>query len=96
MIDMSGPSTNGIKSINSMLDSFSCPIPSEMLARKYLNNIVEQNHRFIKRRTRSMPRFKSLGSAASTLYGIEVANMICKGQIARGNFLFRQFTELVA
>jgi len=48
---------------------------------KYLNNIVEQDHRAIKRRVRPMPGFKSLRSGAATLAGIELMHMIRKGQL---------------
>jgi len=47
---------------------------------KYLNNIIEQDHRFIKKLTRPMQTFKSLNSASATLDGIEVAHMIRKSQ----------------
>jgi len=43
-------------------------------------NIIEQDHRFIKKLTRPIQTFKSLNSAAATLAGIEVAHMIRKGQ----------------
>ena len=49
VIDKSGANTAGIKTINKMLKSFGSPIPIEMVIRKYLNNIVEQDHRFIKK-----------------------------------------------
>ncbi len=77
-----------------MLKGFGCPIPIEMVRRKYLNNIVEQDHRFIKRRTRPMLGFKSFNSASATLAGIEVANMIRKGQFTPGLRPFQQFAEL--
>ena len=48
---------------------------------KYLNNIVEQDHRAIKRRVRPMLGFKSFWSAAATLAGIELMHMIRKGQM---------------
>jgi putative transposase len=48
---------------------------------KYLNNIVEQDHRAIKRVTRPMLNFKSFRSAKSVLAGIELMHMICKGQL---------------
>ena len=48
---------------------------------KYLNNIVEQDHRAIKRMTRPMLGFKSFCSAAITLAGIEIMHMIRKGQL---------------
>lgn len=47
---------------------------------KYLNNIVESDHRFIKKITRPMLGFKSFRSAAKTIAGIETVNMIRKGQ----------------
>jgi putative transposase len=49
---------------------------------KYLNNIVEQDHRAIKRVIRPMLNFKSFRSAASVLAGIELMHMIRKGQLA--------------
>ncbi len=52
VIDKSGANTAGIKAINKMLKGFGCPIPIEMVRRKYLNNIIEQDHRFIKPRIR--------------------------------------------
>lgn len=51
-----------------------------MVRIKYLNDIVEQDHRSIKKRIRPMLGFKSFASASATLDGIEVANMIRKGQ----------------
>jgi transposase-like protein len=48
---------------------------------KYLNNIVEQDHRPIKRLVRPMLGFKPFRSAAVTLAGIELMHMIRKGQL---------------
>lgn len=48
---------------------------------KYLNNIVEQDHSFIKRRIRSMLWFKSFQTAVSILSGVEAMHMIKKEQI---------------
>jgi transposase-like protein len=48
---------------------------------KYLNNIVEQDHRGIKRVTRPMLGFKSFEAAQSTLTGIELMHMLRKGQL---------------
>ena len=48
---------------------------------RYLNNIVEQDHRTIKRRVRAMQGFRSFQSAWRTIQGIEIVNMIRKGQI---------------
>ena len=48
---------------------------------KYLNNIVEQDHRAIKRVTRPMLGFKSFRAAAKVLSGIELMHMFRKGQM---------------
>ena len=48
---------------------------------KYLNNIVEQDHRPIKRIVRPMLGFQSFHTAIKTLKGIEIMNMINKGQV---------------
>ena len=48
---------------------------------KYLNNIVEQDHRAVKRVTKPMLNFKSFRSAKSSLAGIEMMHMIRKGQL---------------
>ncbi|MER2457662.1 DDE-type integrase/transposase/recombinase, partial [Bacillus subtilis] len=48
---------------------------------KYLNNIVEQDHRFIKKRVRSMLGLKSFSTATSVIYGIEAMHMIKKGKL---------------
>jgi putative transposase len=47
---------------------------------KYLNNIVEQDHRAVKRVTRPMLGFKSFAAAQDTLVGIELMQMIKKRQ----------------
>ena len=54
----------------------------EILQVKYLNNIIEQDHRFIKKITRPMLGFKAFHSASATLKGIEVSHMV-RGVVAR-------------
>ena len=49
---------------------------------KYLNNLVEQDHRAVKRLTRPMLGFKSFWAARCTIAGIEVMHAIRKGQLA--------------
>ncbi|MGF6813078.1 transposase-like protein [Paraburkholderia sp. Clong3] len=53
---------------------------------KYLNNLVEQDHRAIKQRTRPTLGFKTFRCAWILLAGIEIMHMIAKGQMkcARG------------
>ncbi|MDE9447071.1 DDE-type integrase/transposase/recombinase, partial [Xenorhabdus bovienii] len=52
----------------------------EIRQNKYLNNLVEQDHRNIKRRIRQMLGFKSFRRAQTLLAGIELIHMIRKGQ----------------
>jgi hypothetical protein len=55
---------------------------------KYMNNIVEQDHRFIKRRVSPGLGFGSYPTAWRTIQGYETMHMIKKGQIkgiAKGN-----------
>src|SRR5499425_1360777 len=57
---------------------------------RYLNNIVEQDHRAIKRRVRASQGFRSFQSARRTIQGIEMMNMIRKGHVrwlAKGNIV---------
>lgn len=50
---------------------------------KYLTNIVEQDHRFIRRRWGAMQCFRSFGTAERTLQGVEAMHMLHKGQVKR-------------
>lgn len=94
VIDKSGANCAGTKEVNKMLKRFGCPTKISTVKSKYLNNIIEQDHRFIKRRTRPMMGFKSFDSAARTLEGIEVAQMIRKNQFASRASGFEQFAAL--
>jgi len=96
VIDRSGASTAGITAINRMSRRFGCLIPIEMVRIKYLNNMVEQDHRTIKKRVRPTLGFKSFPSASVTLEGVEVANMIRKGQVTPGLCPLAQFAALAA
>jgi putative transposase len=51
---------------------------------KYLNNIVEQDHRGVKRITRPTLGFKSFHAAQCTLTGVELMHMLRKGQLEDG------------
>jgi transposase-like protein len=48
---------------------------------KYLNNLVEQDHRFLKRLTKPGMGFFSFATAWRTLQGFEIMNMMRKGQL---------------
>ena len=75
-IDKNGANTEAINSIK----SDAC-VDILLRQNKYLNNIVEQDHRAIKRTTRPMLGFKSFLSAKIIIAGIEIMRMIRKGQV---------------
>jgi transposase-like protein len=75
-IDKSGANT---AAVHSLIDDTGSDI--ELRQSKYLNNLVEQDHRAIKRRTRPMLGFKDSRSAAKLIAGIETMHMIHKGQL---------------
>jgi transposase-like protein len=61
---------------------------------QYLNNILEQDHRAIKRRVQAKQGFREFKAAARTIQGYEAMNMIRKGQIRwmSGNDVLRQIS----
>jgi IS6 family transposase len=50
---------------------------------KYLNNVIEQGHRAIRRRWRAMQCFRSFHTAERTLEGVEALHMMGQGQVKR-------------
>jgi len=93
-IDKSGANKSGIRSINRELMTEK---KIKIRQCKYLNNIVEQDHRNIKRRISIDTGFKEFESAQRTLAGIEVVNIIRKGQIADSRkTTFKTFCSLAA
>jgi transposase-like protein len=60
-------------------------LPSDCKLRrvKYLNNVIEQDHRAIRRRWRAMQCFRPFHTAGRTIEGIEAAHMMGKGQVKR-------------
>lgn len=65
---------------------------------KYLNNIVEQDHRFIKRIAKLTLGFKTFYSANATLIGIELHHMLrkCQHENTTNMSVFEQFYALAA
>lgn len=59
------------------------PLDCKLRRVKYLNNIIEQDHRFIKKKVRASQSFKRFYTAERTLEGIESINMMRKGQVKR-------------
>ena len=76
--------------IDSLTQDKTLPATTELRPVKYLNNIVEQDHRFIKRLVNPGMGFVTVNTARRTLRGYEAMNMIRKGQIqgvAKGNVM---------
>jgi putative transposase len=81
-IDKSGANFAALNEINSLIMLWlSMSVMAIQIRQiKYLNNIVEQDHRSIKRIVKPMLGFKSFHSASATLAGIELCHMLKKGQ----------------
>lgn len=93
-MDKSGANLAALQAINAERQT-----PIKVRQVNYLNNIVEQDHRAIKRRIRPMMGFKDFRCARLILLGIETMHMIRKGQM-KDNGVTRtaadQFYSLVA
>ena len=94
-MDKSGANLAGLQKVNEGLHEDKKITIRQV---KYLNNMVEQDHRGIKRITKPMLGFKSFVSAAATLTGIELCHMLRKGQNALHGTLSsgKQFYALTA
>ena len=79
-IDKSGANTAGIDAYNYDEVAY-----IEIRQCKYLNNIVEQDHRFIEKKVGPTLGFKSFRTAVATIAGIELMHMIRKGQMRKTN-----------
>ncbi len=75
-IDKSGANAAGITAYNEEAAE-----EIEIRQCKYLNNIVEQDHRFVKQKVVAALGFKTFYTAKATLLGVELVHMIRKGQI---------------
>ena len=62
----------------------SLPASTKLRSSKYLNNVIEQDHRGVKQRIAVMLGFKEFGNAAITIAGIELLHRIRKGQFGLG------------
>ena len=60
----------------------SLPADTKLRSSKYLNNLIEQDHRGVKQRIAVMLGFKDFKNAAITIAGIELMHRIRKGQFA--------------
>ena len=75
-MDKSGANLAALQGINAERET-----PIKIRQVKYLNNIVEQDHRAIKRIIKPMMGFKDFRCARIILSGIETMHMIRKGQV---------------
>ncbi len=75
-VDKSGANLAALRGFNAGRET-----PIKIRQCKYLNNIVEQDHRAIKRIVKPMLGFKSFRCARIILSGIEIMHMIRKGQL---------------
>src|SRR4051812_17168827 len=84
------PFTVGTDKHASYPEAFASSVKEKVLPRdcklrrvKYLNNIIEQDHRAVRKRWRAMQGFRSFHTAERTLEGIEALHMMRKGQVKR-------------
>lgn len=101
-IDRSGANKAGIEAINLQLLVLALLgyslMQIQIRQNKYLNNMIEQDHRGIKRIVKPMMGFKAFHSAEATIAGIELGRMLKKGQHKNANHshVFEQFYALAA
>lgn len=91
-IDKSGSNKHAVRVYNkrtcSMIEIRQC---------KYLNDIIEQDHRFVKKQIIRGLGFKELGSTKRTLSGIEIVHMIRKNQLILNRMsMFKSFYSLAS
>ncbi|NIH45816.1 IS6 family transposase [Enterobacter asburiae] len=96
--DKSGVNTAALERINNLLFFYGLwPLLIEVRRIKYLNNLVEQDHRSIKRITKSTLGFKSFGSAEATIAGIELHRMLKNARWKTPEYpAWKQFYSLAA
>lgn len=92
VIDKSGSNTAALEAQNAESD-----VQIKICQSKYLNNIVEQDHRAIKNLFRPTKGFETMKSVAITLAGFEVMHMLRKGQIGeKGLSRVEAFHSIIA
>ena len=79
-IDKSGANTAALNELNKADD-----INIEVRQCKYLNNVIEQDHRSVKQKMHQAKGFGEFHSAHKTLRGIELWRMLKKGQHIAGD-----------
>lgn len=100
-VDKSGSNKAALDSINQVLVflflMFGVFLMTDIRQIKYLNNIIEQDHRRVKRVTKATLGFKSFEAAEATIAGVELCAMLKKNQhIDNGVPAWKQFYDLAA
>jgi putative transposase len=90
VINKSGACNAGLENVNILIFLVGLLCFIDILKVKYLNNIVAQDHLFIKKVTKPMTGFKAFHSASATLVVIETAHMISKGQFTNNQLSAHQ------
>src|SRR6202051_3635432 len=80
------------RAVREMQNADMLPKSMKLRSSKYLNNLVEQDHRGIKSRTGPMLGFKNFNCAATTIAGIELLRRIRKRQFALGRLRLKNQT----
>jgi transposase-like protein len=80
------------RAVREMKEAGELPQRVRVRSSQYLNNLIEQDHRRVKQRIRSMLGFKRFDNAAVTISGIELAEKIQKGQFNTGKLGDRKAT----
>ena len=68
------------RAVRDLKEDGSLPTDTKLRSSKYLNNLIEQDHRSVKQRIAAMLGFKQFCNAAITIAGIELLHRIRKGQ----------------
>ena len=90
-IDKSGSNKKAIEDLNSEQG-----LSIEIKQSKYMNNLVEQDHRGIKRPVKYRQNFREFNSAHKKLKGMEAVRMIYKSQIEGYSSVGEFFNDLIA
>jgi transposase-like protein len=72
------------RAVREMKEEGELPRRVQVRCSRYLNNLIEQDHRGVKQRTGPMLRFKRFENAVVTISGIKLAAKIKKGQLKTG------------
>nr|WP_230390194.1 IS6 family transposase [Piscirickettsia salmonis] len=82
VIDKSGANTAGITMFNYLLFTLGLwSMMIDIIQIKYLNNIIEQDHRPVKKKMNAALGFKSVQGAKATIAGVELYRMLKKKQM---------------